>query len=113
MLELLAPLLTVAIGFAVAGMLCSFYQLLTERPPTLGLLRNGPSLEAFAGVLLLTFAAPFIFLRAVIAPRSEARQEFSYRRFEIVTLVTVVAGLWSLMSGTVLLSALEAAAFLF
>ena len=53
---------------------------------------------------LLAFAAPFIILRTTL--RAPAAQS---RRFETVMTATVVAGLWSMLSGTVVELAFDAA----
>ena len=62
-------LLALAIGFAVAGLLSSGYQLLTLQPPSFNLLQESKRKQALAAV---------------------------------------VAGFWSLMSGTVVMMALRA-----
>ena len=90
-----------AIGFALAGALATGYQLATERPASFRLLQRGPAPATFAAVPFLAFAAPFIIIRNTIrACQSEGR-------FELMMLATVVAGFWSLMSGTVVVSALN------
>jgi hypothetical protein len=90
-----------AIGFALAGALATGYQLATERPASFRLLQRGPAPATFAAVPFLAFAAPFIIIRNTIRTcRSEGR-------FELMMLATVVAGFWSLMSGTVVVSALN------
>jgi hypothetical protein len=93
-----------ALGFALAGLLASGYQLATERPASFRLLERGPCAAAFAAVPFLAFAAPFIIMRtSVRASRVEGSSA------QLVTAATVVAGLWSLMSGTVAVSLLTAA----
>jgi hypothetical protein len=72
------------------------YQLLTERPASFRLLEQGPHPSTFAAIPFLVFAAPFIIMRNTIRGRRIER-----RRFEFVMVATVVAGIWSLMSGTV------------
>jgi hypothetical protein len=49
------------------------------------------------------FAAPFIIMRNTLRARRMER-----RRGELVMVATVIAGLWSLMSGTVVVMALQA-----
>ena len=49
------------------------------------------------------FAAPFIIMRNTLRGRRIER-----RRAEMVMVATVIAGLWSLMSGTVVVMAFEA-----
>jgi uncharacterized protein DUF6949 len=95
--EALQNLLSLALGFAAAGLFTSGYQLATSRLPTFGMLSTGPSPQAFAAVPLLMIAAPFLIMRNTLLGR---RQEG--RRFEFVFLATVLAGFWSLMSGMVL-----------
>jgi hypothetical protein len=90
-----------AIGFALAGVLASGYQAVTCRPASFGLLQRGPSPSSLAAVPFLAFAAPFIIMRNTL----QARQIES-RRFQFVAAATIVAGFWSMMSGTVVLMAL-------
>jgi hypothetical protein len=89
-------LLALLIGFAVAGLISSGYQLVTERPASFRLLEQGPYPSTFAAIPFLVFAAPFIIMRNTVRGRRIER-----RRFEFVMVATVVAALWSLMSGTV------------
>ena len=96
------------VGFAVAGALATGYQLVTERPLSFRLLNNGARHIAVLAVPVLTFAAPFVIMRNVIRGRRIER-----RRFEFVMLATVLAGFWSLMSGTVVVMAFNAFAQLF
>jgi hypothetical protein len=96
------------IGFAVAGSLASFYQLVTERPLSFRLLNGGVRLVTFLAIPVLTFAAPFIIMRNTIRGRRLER-----RRFEFAMLATVLAGVWSMMSGTVVVAAFSALAQLF
>jgi hypothetical protein len=105
--ETIQSLIVLAIGFAAGGLLATGYQAATDRPASFRLIGRGPSLEAFAAVPFLVFAAPFIIMRSTLA-----RREAACRRFEIVMLATIAAGFWSLMSGTVLVMALRAAGIL-
>ena len=95
--------LALTIGFAVAGLISTAYQLLTQRPASFRLLEQGPNPGAFAAIPFLVFAAPFIIMRNTIRGRRIER-----RRFEFVMIATFIAGLWSLMSGTVVVLALQA-----
>lgn len=89
-------------GFAVAGVLATGYQAATREAASFRLLQRGPKPSTFAVVPFLAFAAPFIIMRATLrAPRDS-------RRFGTVMAATIVAGVWSLMSGTVVVMALEA-----
>ena len=92
-----------AIGFALAGFLATGYQLATYRPASFHLLQRGPSPAALAAVPFLAFAAPFIIMRNTIRGRV-----IEDRSMQLVMIATVIAGLWSLMSGTVALMAFEA-----
>jgi len=95
--------LALLIGFAVAGLISTGYQLVTERPASFRLLEQGPHPATFAAIPFLVFAAPFIIMRNTVRGRRIER-----RRFEFVMMATVIAGLWSLMSGTVLVMAFDA-----
>ncbi|HVY57045.1 MAG TPA: hypothetical protein VHA77_04270 [Xanthobacteraceae bacterium] len=96
--------LALAMGFAVAGLISTTYQLLAKQPASFRLLEQGPRPSTFAAIPLLVFAAPFIIMRNTIRGR-----RIEGRRFEFVMIATVIAGLWSLMSGTVVVSAIETA----
>lgn len=104
----LQSLVVLLIGFAVAGSLASGYQLVTERPLSFRLLNGGLQLVTFLAIPVLTFAAPFVIMRNTIRGRRIER-----RRFEFVMMATVLAGFWSLMSGTVVVTAFTAVAQLF
>ena len=95
-----------AMGFAFAGLIASGYQLATRRPASFRLLHHGPSAAAFAAVPLIVFAAPFIIMRNTI--RGSRIEE---RGFSMVMMATIIAGGWSLMSGTVVMMALTALGF--
>ena len=104
--ESLQMLLALALGFAVAGLCSSSYQLVTSRVPSFGMLSTGPRPATFAAVPLLMLSAPFLIMRNTLLGR---RQEG--RRFEFVFVATVIAGFWSLMSGMVLVMTLQACGF--
>ncbi len=101
--ESLQSMIALAIGFSVAGLCASGYQLATKKQPSFSLLNGGPYAAAIAAVPLLYFAAPFIIMRNTLAGRIVER-----RRFEFVMMATVLAGVWSLMSGTVVVMTLQA-----
>jgi hypothetical protein len=105
--ESVQNLLALALGFAVAGLCSSAYQLVTSRLPSFGLLSAGPSPSTFAAVPVLILAAPFLIMRnTLLGHRQEAR------RFEFVFLATLIAGFWSLMSGLALVTTLQACGLL-
>jgi hypothetical protein len=99
--ESLQSFMALLFGFAVAGLLTTGYQAATHRPLSFRLLERGPKPSTFAAVPFLAFAAPFIILRATLRSRRD------HRRFYTVMTATVVAGIWSLMSGTVVVMALQ------
>ena len=107
-LESLQSVIILLIGFSVAGSLASGYQLVTERPLSFRLLNGGPQPTTFLAIPVLTFAAPFVIMRNVLRGR-----RLESRRFEFVMLATMIAGLWSLLSGTVVVSAFTAFSQLF
>lgn len=98
---------SLCIGFAFAGMLASGYQAFARRPAGFGLLNEGVVAKAFAAVPFLVFAAPFIIMRNTLLGARVER-----RRFEFVMMATIIAGFWSLMSGTFFLMTLRAAGLL-
>jgi hypothetical protein len=107
-LESLQSVIVLLIGFSVAGSLATGYQLVTERPLSFRLLNRGPQPVTFLAIPVLTFAAPFVIMRNVMRGRRIER-----RRFEFVMLATMIAGFWSLLCGTVVVSAFTAFSQLF
>jgi len=101
--EPLRSFVLLAIGFAVAGLLSTGYQLAASRPASFALLFRGARTSLLAAVAFLIFAAPFIIMRNTVRG-SRVEQ----RRIEFVLLAAIVAGFWSLMSGTVVVMVLEA-----
>jgi hypothetical protein len=95
------------LGFALAGALTSAYQAMAQRPAGFGLLQEGAVPRTFAAVPFLVFAAPFIIMRNTLRGARIER-----RRFEFVMMATIIAGFWSLMSGTFFLMTLRAAGVL-
>jgi hypothetical protein len=96
-------LFAVAWGFAIAGLCASSFRLATRHHATFRLLEIGPLAARFAAIPLLMFSAPFIIMRNTLRGR-----RIEQRRVEAVMAATVIAGLWSLMSGTVVVLALQA-----
>ena len=105
--EALNTFFSIFIGFALAGALVNGYQALAQRPAGFGLLQDGVAPKTFAAVPFLVFAAPFIIMRNTLRGAKIER-----RRFEFVMMATVLAGFWSLMSGTFFLMTLRAAGVL-
>jgi len=98
--DALNSLFSLCIGFALAGALTSGYQALLQRPAGFGLLEQGAAPKTFAAV-------PFIIMRNTLRGARIER-----RRFEFVMLATILAGFWSLMSGTFFLMTLRTAGLL-
>jgi hypothetical protein len=105
--DALNSLFALCIGFALAGALTSGYQTLARRPAGFGLLQDGVVPRALAAVPFLVFAAPFIIMRNTLRGARIER-----RRFQFVMMATVIAGFWSMMSGTFFLMTLRAAGLL-
>jgi len=100
--ETIESIFALAIGFSVAGLCASGYRLFSAHFPSFRLLEVGPVPARFAAIPLLMFCAPFIIMRNTLRGR-----RIEGRRAEIVMVATVIAGLWSLMSGTVVVLALQ------
>ncbi len=100
--EAIESFFSLAIGFAVAGLCASGYRLVAKHFPSFRLLEVGPVSGRFAAIPLLMFSAPFIIMRNTLRGR-----RIEGRRTEVVMVATVIAGLWSLMSGTVVVLALQ------
>ena len=85
------------LGFALAGLLASSFELFTHRRASFRLLELGGPL-ALACVPVLVFSAPFIILRNTVRGR-----RFERRPVGFVFAATVIACFWSLMSGRLVL----------
>jgi uncharacterized protein DUF6949 len=105
--DTLNSVLSLCLGFALAGALASGYQALLQRPAGFGLLQEGTAPKTLAAVPFLVFAAPFIIMRNTLRGRRIER-----RRLEFVMMATVLAGFWSLMSGTFVVMTLQAVGLL-
>ncbi|MGC0396402.1 hypothetical protein ACVIU7_000642 [Bradyrhizobium liaoningense] len=105
--EALNTFFSICIGFALAGALVNGYQALAQRPAGFGLLQDGVAPKTFAAVPFLVFAAPFIIMRNTLRG-----VQVESRRVEFVMMATVIAGFWSMMSGTFFLMTLRAAGIL-
>jgi hypothetical protein len=99
---MIESLFSLAFGFAVAGLCASSYRLFSQHFPSFRLLEMGPVPARFAAIPLLIFSAPFIIMRNTVHIR-----RLEGLGAEVVTLASFVAGLWSLMSGTVVILALQ------
>jgi hypothetical protein len=101
--EQLHSFLALAIGFSLAGLLATGFQYFAERPASFWLISRGPRLRAVAALPLVIFAAPFIIMRKTLRARPRTG-----RRFALAMLATILAGIWSLMSGTLVIMLLQA-----
>ena len=107
-LESFQNLVSVALGFAVAGSFTSGYQLATNKLPTFSVLSKGASVATLAAVPVLVFAAPFLIMRNTILGAIQ-----DGRQFKFVFFATLIAGFCSQMSGTAVVTALRAVGILF
>jgi hypothetical protein len=87
-------------GFALAGFLASAFHYMTDRPASFKLLQQG-GWSAMLSVPFVVAAAPFIILRNTVRGR-----RFERRSMIFVWLATVVACIWSMAAGRVLLKAM-------
>ena len=101
--EALNSLMSLLIGFALAGALTSGYQALARRKAGIGLLQQGAAPKSLIAVPFLVFAAPFIIMRNTLTVRRTQS-----RRTEFVMMATILSGVWSMMSGTFVLMSLRA-----
>jgi hypothetical protein len=92
--ELLRALL---FGLAFAGFIASAFQYLTDKPPSFRLLQQG-GWNAIFSVPLVVITAPFIILRNTIRGR-----RFERRSIFFIWLATVIACLWGMAAGKVML----------
>lgn len=88
------------LGFAFAGLLASAFELFTERRADFKLLQAG-GFAAIASVPVIVFSAPFLILRNMLQGRQSDGRPLSF-----LMLAGLTAGIWSLMSGRVVLDLL-------
>jgi Family of unknown function (DUF6949) len=101
--DVVESLFAIAFGFAFAGLCASGSRLVGIHVPSFRMLEAGPMVGRLAAVPLLIFSAPYLIMRNTLRPGS-----FQRRRGEVVMVATVIAGLRSLMSGTVVVMAVQA-----
>jgi hypothetical protein len=90
-------LAALGLGFAFAGLLVSGFELVTRHRASFSLLHSGGAF-AFVCVPVLVFSAPFIILRNTVRGRRLERRPVGF-----VFAATIIACLWSLMSGRLVL----------
>ncbi len=93
----LEALQSLFLGFAFAGLLASAFELFTERRADFTLLQTG-GLAAIASVPVVVFSAPFLILRNTVRGRQNDGRPVSF-----LMLAGMTAGIWSLVSGRVVL----------
>lgn len=98
----LEALQSLLLGFAFAGFLASAFELFTARRADFKLLQLG-GLVAVASVPVVVFSAPFLILRNTVRGR-----RIEGRPFMFVMLASMIAAIWSMASGRVVLDLLHA-----
>ncbi|ODN70684.1 hypothetical protein A6302_01969 [Methylobrevis pamukkalensis] len=96
--EVYAALVITISGFVAAGLISSFYQLVTARPCAFDIPDTRPA-SAIASILTCMFAGPMILMRNAVRGRFIERRPIGW-----LFASTLIAGGWSLCSGTVVLS---------
>lgn len=86
-----------AIGFVAAGLLGSFYQLVTTEPARFRIDAEG-MVRGTLSVVLCMFAGPFILMRNALCGRRIEDRPLAW-----LVVTALVAGAWSLCSGIVVL----------
>jgi hypothetical protein len=86
------------VGFAFAGLIASAFQLVANRPPSFRLIAVG-GLAGVAALPLVILAAPVIILRNTLRGR-----RFERRPIPFVAVATIIACLWSLGCGAMLIA---------
>lgn len=89
---------TLLFGIAVAGLVATGFEVATARRASFSLLEAGGA-RAVASVPLVILSAPFIILRNTLRAR-----RFERRPVGFVALATIIACLWALACGRVLLA---------
>ncbi len=97
----LEALQSLFLGFAFAGLLASAFELFTERRADFTLLQTG-GLAAIASVPVVVFSAPFLILRNTVRGRQNDGRPVSF-----LMLAGMTAGIWSLVSGRIVLDLLH------
>ncbi len=97
----LEALQSLVLGFAFAGLLASAFELFTAQRADFKLLQAG-GLAAVASVPVVIFSAPFLILRNTVRGR-----RIEGRPFLFVMLASMIAAVWSMASGRVVLDLLH------
>lgn len=97
----LEALQSLFIGLAFAGLLASAFELFTAQRADFRLLQSG-GLVAVASVPVVVFCAPFLILRNTVRGRRIEGRPFSF-----VMMASMIASVWSIASGRVVLDLLH------
>ena len=84
-------------GFVIAGILGSFYQLVTGQPPRF-VFSVETWLAGLASCLMCVFAGPFIIMRNAIRGRKIEQRPIGW-----LVASSTIAGMWSICSGVFVL----------
>jgi hypothetical protein len=93
-----------SLGFAFAGLVASAFELATDEKASFRLLQTGGA-AALASVPVLVFCAPFVILRNTVRG-----WRFEGRPLYFAIAAAMMAGVWSLMSGRIVLAGAQALA---
>lgn len=96
-MEILITCFSIALGFVLAGLLSSLYQLVTSRPARFEM-QAETILLGIVQTFLIMFAGPAILMRNAIRGR-----RIEHRNLGWLVASTAIAGAWSLCSGVMLL----------
>ena len=97
-LEVFALVYVTCVGFVVAGILASLYQLIADRPVGFRLRLNSGA-GVIAGIVLCCFAGPFIIMRNALRGRRVEQRPIGW-----LFGSSAIAGLWSACSGVLVLN---------
>ena len=97
----LEALQSLFIGFAFAGLLASAFELFTAQRADFRLLQSG-GLFAVASVPVVVFSAPFLIVRNTVRGR-----RIEGRPFIFVMLASMIASVWSMACGRIVLDLLQ------
>ncbi|PTM42478.1 hypothetical protein [Bosea sp. 124] len=97
----LEALQSLIIGFAFAGLLASAFELFTTQRADFRLLQAG-GLFAVASVPVVVFSAPFLIVRNTVRGR-----RIEGRPFMFVMLASMIASVWSIACGRIVLDLLH------
>ncbi|MEP3277813.1 MAG: hypothetical protein ABJN26_21310 [Stappiaceae bacterium] len=95
--ELLLAVYIGCAGFVAAGLIASFYQLVTNRPARFAL-ESETLIRILATVAIVIFAGPFILMRNAIRGRRIEGRPIGW-----LVASTTIAGMWSMCSGVVVI----------